>query len=398
MASAGNRVLMLVENQAYPQDMRVRQEAIALAEAGYQVSVISKRDVKQPWRELVNGVKVFRYPSPPESNTFLGYIWEYAYSLVATFILSLFICWRPGFDIIHAANPPDTFVLIALIYKLFGKRFVFDHHDLVPEMYSIRFNGKAHRFAYHLAVWLEKLSCRVADCVIATNQSYKDIEITRGHIPPERVTIVRNGPSFDRFHPVDPDHGLRQKNKIIIGYVGVMAFQDGVDYLLRALKRLIVDLSRADFYCVVIGKGDALASLNDLATQLELDEHVWLTGFVSDADLLRYLSTVDICVDPDPSNPFNDRCTMIKMMEYMALGKPIVAFDLPEHRITAQGAALYARANDELDFARKISDLMDDPELRMNLGRTGKERIKNELAWSYQIQNLLKVYKNINIS
>jgi glycosyltransferase involved in cell wall biosynthesis len=254
MAFVGKRVLMLVENMPYPQDIRVIQEASTLSRSGYSVSIICRRSPGQPWHETIDGVRVFRYPSPGESRSFIGYLWEYGYSLLAAFLLSIAVCISPGFDIIHAANPPDTFVFIAIIYKLFGKRFIFDHHDLVPELYSLRFRGKATQAAYHLAVWMERLSCRTADCVIATNQSYKDIDVKRGNIPEERVVVVRNGPPTDRFHPIGPDAGLRRKSRAIIGYVGNMAAQDGVDYLLRALQKVIVDLSRTDFFVSLLEK------------------------------------------------------------------------------------------------------------------------------------------------
>jgi len=392
-ASVGNRVLMLLENNPYPQDGRVRREATALVADGYEVTVICPASPGQKRHEVIRQVHVYRYPAPPEANGFLAYLWEYAYSMTATFVIALYVFLRRGFDIIHAHNPPDTFLFIAAFYKLFGKKFVFDHHDLAPEMYYARFGGDGNRLVYRSLVWLETLSCRLADHVIATNESYKAMEMERGRVPEERITIVRNGPDLDRMRPVEPDSDLSGRAKTIIGYVGVMGFQDGVDYLLRALRHLVDELERTDFLCVIIGKGDAWDSLKALATDLGLDEYVWFTGRVSDADLLRYLSTADICADPDPSNPFNDRSTMIKMTEYMALGKPIVAFDLPEHRYTAQDAALYVQSNNEMEFARALAQLMDDPERRQSMGSYGKQRVENELAWNYSIPKLLQAYK-----
>lgn len=396
-ASVGSRVLMLLENNPFPQDDRVRREAMALVTAGYQVSVIAPRRAGQPWRETVRGVHVCRFPAPPEANGFVGYLWEYGYALVSAFIISLLVLFREGFDVIHAHNPPDLYFLIAAFYRLFGKRFIYDHHDLSPEMYYARFDGEGNRLVYRVLVLLEELSCRFADHVIATNESYKAVEMERGRVPEERITIVRNGPDLSRLRLVQPDPDVRQKGETIIGYVGVMGYQDGVDYLLRALHRLVYDLGRTDFFGVIIGTGDAWPDLKELATQLDLDEYVWFTGRISDADLNRYLSTADICVDPDPSNPFTDRSTMIKMMEYMALAKPIVAFDLPEHRVTAQDAAIYARPNDELDFARQIAFLMDDPERRQRMGQIGRERIETGLAWSYQERHLLEAYETLGL-
>ncbi len=394
-ASVARRVLMLLENGPYPQDNRVSQEANTLVTAGYHVSVICPRGPGQAWHEIRDGVYLYRFPAPLDAHGFLGYLLEYGYTTVVIFILSLFVGWRQGFDVVHVHKPPDTLVFIAAFYKLFGKRFVFDHHDLSPEMYYARFVGRGNRWVYQALILLERFSCDLADHVIATNQSYKTIERQRGRVPEERITIVRNGPDRSRVRSVTPDTRLRESGRAIIGYVGVMGFQDGVDYLLRALRHLAYDLGRTDFVCLLIGKGDAWASLQGLASQLGLDEYVWFPGYVPDADLIRYLSTADICVDPDPSNPFSDRSTMTKMMEYMALGKPIVAFDLPEHRVTAQDAAVYARPNDELDFAKRLAVLMDDAAQRTSMGEKGRARIETALAWSYQEKHLLEAYDRL---
>ncbi|MEP7355757.1 MAG: glycosyltransferase family 4 protein [Anaerolineales bacterium] len=395
MPASGKRVLMLVENLPYPRDARVRQEALALTAAGYAVTVIAQCGRGQPGREWVEGVRVYRYPAPPPGHSLLGYAWEYGYSLAAMFVLAAFVAAAHGFDVIHTANPPDTAVLIAAFYKLFGRtRFVFDQHDLAPELYDVRFNGRGRRqLARDLLIALEALSYRLADHVIATNASYQAVAMARGRVPAERITIVRNGPALDRWQPAAPDPGLRQRAGTILGYVGVIAPQDGLDYLLRALAHLRADLGRSDFLCVVVGEGEALPDLKALAARLGLEGQIWFTGFLAHAELIRCLSSADICVDPDPSNAFNDRCTMTKLMEYMALGKPIVAFDLPEHRVTAQEAAVYARANDELDFARQIAALMDDPARRRQMGARGRQRVESELSWPHQQAHLLAAYR-----
>jgi glycosyltransferase involved in cell wall biosynthesis len=395
-ASVGKRVLMLIENSPYPLDIRVRYESTTLISAGYQVSVICQRGPGEAWFEIIEGVHVFRYPAPPQAKNMLGYLLEYSYSFGMTFLLSLYVWAKRGFDIIHAANPPDTAVFIALFYRLFGKRFIFDHHDLAPDMYLARSAQNRPDLAYQILIWLERTSFRFAHHVISTNNSYKTIAMQRGHVPAERITVIRNGPALSRLKLVEPDAELRKRGKVIIGYIGVMGIQDGLDYLLRALHHLLTTLGRSDFFCVIIGKGSALADLKALSSQLGLDRNVWFTGFIPEADMLRYMSTIDIGVDPDPSNSFNDRCTMIKMMEYMTLGKPIVAFDLPEHRVTAGEAALYARPNDELDFARHIQTLMDDPELRIKMGQIGRARVENELAWPHQAQHLLQAYAAVS--
>ena len=391
---ARNRILMLLENMPFPQDVRVRREANALHAAGYRVTVICPVGKGQPYRETVNGVRVYRYPAPRAAIGFLGYVWEYGWSMVASFFLAALVFLTDGFDVIHAHNPPDTFVFIAMLYKLFGKRFVFDHHDLSAEMYQARLSGRGNPMVYRVLVWLEKLTCRFADHVIVTNESYKRFAMERGRVPETRITIVRNGLELSSLNGnVEPDRGLRGMGKTIIGFVGAMGFQDGVDCLLRVLQHLVYDLRRTDFHCVLIGGGDAWVRLKAQARQLGLDGHVQFMGFIFGEELRRYLSAADLCVDASPSNPYTAHSTMFKIMEYMSLGKPIVAFDLPEHRFTAQDAAVYVPANDERGFARAISRLMDDPRRRVALGELGPRRIKTQLAWDYSIPNLLRAYR-----
>jgi len=394
-ASSNNRVLMLLENQAYPQDVRVRREANALTTAGYTVSVICPAAPGQPSREVIRGVRLFRYPKPSGANGFLGYLREYAYSTGASFALSLIVFFREGFDVIHAHNPPDTFVFVAAFYKMFGKRFVFDHHDLSAEMYQARMPDGGNRMVYHALVLLEKLTCFFADHVIATNESYKRMEMERAGVPEEHITVVRNGIELDRGLPTEPERSLVEKGKIIIGYVGVMGFQDGVDYLLRALHHLIHDLGRTDFYCVLVGTGDMWPKLLELARDLNLDQYVWFTGFVPNAKMQNCMCAADICVAPEPSNPFTDRSTMVKIIHYMSLSKPIVAFDLPEHRVTAGDAAVYVKPNDELAFAKALAELMDDPLRRQALSELGRRRFETDLAWEYSVAKLLEAYQKI---
>lgn len=392
---AHNRVLMLLENRPYPQDVRVRFEANALASAGYCVTVICPADPGQSFRETVNGVHVLRYRAPRAAAGFCGYLWEYGYSLVASFFLSIAVFFGNGFDIIHAHNPPDLFVFVALFYKLFGKRFIFDHHDLSPEMYRARFRGGGSQFVYRALVAAEKLTCRVADHIIATNESYKKIEMERDGVPDSHITVVRNGVALEALNFIEPDRALRKMGKTIIGYVGVTGFQDGVDYLLRALKHLSQDLGRSDFYCLIIGDGDAWPHLKCLTADLGLDQYVSLPGAIFGKQLRNYLAAADICVDPGPSNAYNDRSTVCKMMEYMALGKPIVVFDLPEHRFSAEQAAVFVPPNDERAFAVALAQLMDDPRQRAWRGAYGMRRIKTHLAWEYSFPKLLQAYQAV---
>ena len=394
MAPADKRVLMLLQNNYFPLDQRPYAEAATLTSAGYRVTIVAPRRRGQPWHEKIGGVLVYRFPVAKAASA-PGYLWEYGVSLVAMFLLSLWVLVRHGFDVVHAHNPPDILVLIAIFYKAMGKRFVFDHHDLSPELYAARFGKNGLGPVYRALVWFERLSCRVADHVIATNQSYRAIEMERSSVASEKITVVRNGPDLKRLRRVPADPQLRQKAKTILAYVGIMGPQDGVDYLLRALHHLIRDFGRRDFYCVLMGSGDAMNSLQTQANKLGLNDYVWFTGYVSEG-LARYLSTADIAVAPDPSNPFNDHSTMIKIMEYMAMGMPTVAFALPESRATAGDAALYARPNDERDFAGKIATLMDDPARCEEMGRRGRQRVEQELAWPHQSSHLLEAYASLS--
>jgi glycosyltransferase involved in cell wall biosynthesis len=389
------RVLMLVQNNPYPQDTRVRSEAEALLSAGYAVSVISPAAVNQRWRDSANSVNIYRFPPPFEARGFWGYTWEYLYCTAAIFLLSLWVALRGGFDVIHAANPSDTLVFVGAFYKVFGKRFIYDHHDLSPELYDANCGGKGNPLVRRTLLTLEWLSCRLADGVIATNESYKQLEVQRGGVPEHRITIVRNGPDLSQVHFVEPDPELRTSGRVIIGYVGAMGLHDGLDCLMRALGHLVRDLGRTDFMCIIIGKGETLEQLIALKTTLGLDDYVRFTGWVSEANKLRYLCSTDICVDPDPCNPFNDRSTMIKVAEYMALGKPVVGFDLKENRFTAGDAGLFVRSNDEMEFARALAHLMDNAPLRKKMGDFGCRRVASDLAWSHSAARLLSAYKAV---
>ncbi len=394
---SGKRVLMLVENESYPEDDRILHEASTLADAGYLVSVICPSSSNHPWREKLDGIHVFRYPKPISGKGFITYAWEYSYSLIAMLLLSLIILRDPGFDTLHSANPPDTGVFLGAFYKLFGKRFVFDHHDLFPEIYEIRFgNGKLiHKLAYKILAALEKSSCRLADHVIATNNSYKAVEIERDGVPADRITVVRNGPDIRNQEPVKTVEKIKQGRKKTLLYLGVIGFQDGVDSLLRSIHHLVHTLGKSNFQCIIAGDGDALPGLKLQASELGLNDFVSFPGWIKYTDVSNYINSADLCLAPEPSNPLNDRSTIIKIMEYMACSKPIVAFDLPEHRITAQDAASYAQKNDELDFAQKISALLDNPERCEEMGKIGRDRIEKALAWEYQAPHLVEAYQKI---
>jgi len=388
------RILMLLENCSFPRDDRVRREARALVSAGHRVIVIAPASKSQPRREVWENVIVYRYHPFTERVGFIGYLWEYGYSMTVIFAMSLYVFVREGFDVVHAHHPPDLFVLIAAFYKLFGKTYVLDHHDLAPDLYEARFRTKAKPVVTRVLSMLERFACHLADHVIATNQSYKDVEIERGGVPAERIAIVRNGPDLKELFKCSPDPSLRRNGKTIIGYVGVMGTQDGVDNLLRAIQHLVFALDRKDVRCVLVGSGNASPELRSLSKELGITQYVHFTGWVDGQEQVRnYLNSMDICVAPEPADVYNQRSTAAKVMEYMAVGKPIVSSDLPEHRFTAGDAAIYARPNDEVDFARKIADLMDDHQLQQEMGQKGRERIDKELAWSIQAEQLLKVYE-----
>lgn len=406
------RVLMFVEN-SFPGDPRVKNEADLLTSAGYTVTVVGlgKRKsglvsfvVDQIQVYLLPRVSLFsksRIDQPTgiqklwlKITALLGYMWEYFYFTAGCFATSLYVAMKHGFDVIHAHNPPDTLFLVAAFYKPFGKKFVFDHHDLCPELYRSRYNAD-HGFLTAMLQVFEKGSLALADVTIATNESYRAIQIERGKVKPENVFIVRNGPNLNRVSFRKPSERLRSMNRCILGYVGALNPQDGVDYLLRALRDLRYKLGRKDFYCVVMGSGDSLEDLRALATNLQLSDYVELTGYVSDEDLMSNLSAADICVDPDPSSPLNDVSTWIKIMEYMAMGKPIVTFDLKETHWSAQDAAIYVKPNNELEFAEAIAKLIDRPDLRTQMGEFGRQRVQHELKWDVVGQNLLHAYAKL---
>lgn len=386
---------MLVGNNSYPADPRVRHEALTLVAAGYRVSVIAPRAPGEAWREDVDGVAVHRFWNPITPTGSLGYLVEYTAATSFALLLSLRILVREGLDVVHAHNPPDTFALVGAVHRVLRKRFVFDHHDLGPDMYRARFGERSNRLIEGGLRFFERLSCRLATHVIATNESYREVEIERYGVPPDHVTVVRNGLDLERIQPVAPDPEIRARAEIILGYVGVMGYQDGVDYLLRVVRHLVHDLGQSRTLCILIGSGDAFDDLRREARELAIEPNVWFTGVISDREMISYLCTADICVDPDPSNPFNDRSTMIKMMEFMGLGRPIVCFDLVEHRRSAEDAAVYVEPNDERAMARAIVELMDDPERRRRMGEFGRRRSETRLTWRVSEANLLAAYEKI---
>jgi glycosyltransferase involved in cell wall biosynthesis len=397
LADRMRRVLMLVENLPSPFDRRVWQEACTLRDAGYAVSIIcpTGRGYESKF-EVVDGIPIWRYDVPVEGSGAAGYLAEYAVALFKTFIISFKIFATRGFDVIHACNPPDLFFLIGGFYKLFGKKFVFDHHDANPELYEAKFG---RRGAFWSALrFLERMTFRVADVSIATNESYRRIAVERGGMAPERVFVVRSGPSLERMRIVRPDERLRKGRKYLVGYVGVMGRQEGIDFLLRGVAHIVHTLDRHDVQFGLVGGGTSLEEMRALATQLGVGDYVTFAGRAPDAEMLAMLNTADVCVNPDVANAMNDISTMNKIMEYMALGKPMVQFDLTEGRVSAQEASLYARRNDAVDLGAKIVELLDDAESRQRMGAFGRKRVQEELEWRYEAPKLLAAYQALGIS
>lgn len=389
------RVLIIVENLPVPFDRRVWLEATALRDAGYEVSVICPKGKNyMQSRETLEGIHIYRHPLPVEGDSgALGFLVEYG----VAFFWELFLAWKifltRGFDILHACNPPDNIFLVALTFRPFGVRFVFDQHDINPELYIAKYGKKGP--LYYVLLALERLTYATAHLVIATNESYRKIALSRGRKRPEQVHIVRSAPDTTRFRPVEPDPALREGRSYLVAYVGVMGKQEGIDLLLDAVRVITHEHGREDILFVLIGSGPERPHMEEYAKRIGVAPHVRFTGRIPDEDLLRYLSTADVCVNPDRVNEMNDKSTMNKIMEYMAVGKPIVQFDMTEGRFSAQEASLYAKANDPRDFAEKILELLADPERRRCMGEFGRRRMETELDWRFSREALLRAYASI---
>ena len=393
MASAGKRILFIVENLPSPFDRRVWQEATTLHQNGYQVSIIcpTGKGYEEKY-ECLDGIHIYRHPLPPEAEGALGYALEYGVALYWEFYLSFKVLFSHGFDAIHACNPPDLIFLVGGFFKFFfHKKFLFDHHDINPELYEAKFGRRD--FFYRLMLLCERLTFKTADRSIATNESYKQIAIERGGMHPDKVTVVRSGPKLDRLKIIEPVLALKKGRKYLVGYVGVMGKQEGIDYLLRALQYIVEHKNRTDVHFGLVGGGTELTSLQAYAKALGVEDYVTFTVRVSDQQMLEMLNTADVCVNPDVANEMNDKSTMNKIMEYMALAKPIVQFDLSEGRFSAQEASLYACRNDTKDLAEKILLLLDDQVKRKAMGDFGRNRIITELEWKYEEPKLLEAYR-----
>jgi len=389
--SPGKKALIFIEDGSFLLDNRVQREAGTLSRAGWRISVICPRYPGEKRHDRQGPIHIYRYRKWTLGDGFLGHLCEYASSLLKGGVLSLWVFLRHGFRVFHACNPPDILFLLGNFYKLFGVRFLFDHHDLCPELYLSRFRNPTP-LVFKVLSRMEKLTLKSADVVIATNQSYRRLEMQRGPVRPERIFVVRNGPDLEKFKPGPPDPELAVMEKIVVGYLGNMNPQDGVDFLVRAAHYLRERKNRNDLHFVFIGAGDAHGELRELSRKLGLEETCRFAGRLPDAEMLAALNACDICVQPDPSNPLNDASTMNKVMEYMALAKPVVAFDLPETRFSGGTAALYAEPNRIEDLAEKILLLADNPDLRKELGEQGRRRVEEHLCWRHSEAALLAAY------
>ncbi|GAB3041629.1 glycosyltransferase family 4 protein [Parafrigoribacterium mesophilum] len=394
----GIRVLIIVQNLPVPLDRRVWLECQALTAQGYSVSVICPKGPGDPPYRQLDGVGIYQYTPAPEAKGLLGFVVEFAYSWIRTAVLSIRVRRQRGFDVIQACNPPDTYWLLALLWRACGVRFVFDHHDLNPELFISRFGQPrtlGARIQYRGLLWLERRTYQVADRAIATNGSYKHIAVTRGNLAPELVTVVRSGPDTRAMRPIYPPTGIREGAEFLLAYLGIMGPQDGVDKVLEVVDELVHRRGRTGVKAVLMGFGDCLEDLRAQSSELSLDDHVIFTGRVGAAKIAEYLSAADLGVCPDLKTPLNDLSTMNKTMEYMAYALPSVAFDLTETRVSGGDTAVYVPSGDIGAFADAVEALMDDPARRVALGRAARERVSTELDWQPQAQAYVGVYDDL---
>jgi glycosyltransferase involved in cell wall biosynthesis len=387
-------VLVLVQNLPLPGDRRVWLECRSLRDAGYRVAAITPAADGDPSYEDLEGIHLHKYSPPGETSSLLSFIWEFVYCWVRTFVLTLRVWRRHGKPaVIQSCNPPDTFFLIGLILRPFGVKFVFDQHDLNPEVYESRF-GKRGFFHLGLRV-LEQLTYKTAIETIVTNESYAEVARTRGGLAPERVTVVRTGPDTSVLTPRKPNRDLKRGRKYLVHFHGVMGPQDGVDVVLNMINYVVRIKRRSDMSFSVLGKGDEWSRLREMLTDLGLEDYVYMPGRVTDDELFDYLSTADVGLSADPPSPLNDISTMNKTMEYMAFGLPVLAFDLQETRFSAEDAAIYVKTPTAEAYGDSLIALIDDEPRRELMANAGMERARGVLDWKYQARNYLSVFSRV---
>lgn len=386
------RILIIVENLPVPFDTRVWQEATTLVENGYTVSVICpKGKGYEREYEKLSGVHIYRHDLPAEGSGPIGYAKEYGSALYHELRLAKKIYKEIGFDVIHGCNPPDDIYLVAKRFRRYGVKYVFDHHDICPELFEAKFGRKG--LLYKSQTWLERQTYRNCTFAFVTNESYKKIAIERGGMDPQKVYVLRSGPKLERLKMQPPKPALKGGRQYMVGYLGVIGKQEGIPYLLEAARYIREELKRDDICYGIVGGGTSLQELKTLSASMGLDDIVTFTGRAPDDVMLDYLNTADICVNPDEYNPMNDKSTMNKVLEYMALGKPIVQFDLTEGRFSAGEASLYAKPNDSVDLTKKIVSLLDDEEKRKKMSAFGRKRVVEELSWEHTSKALLEGYR-----
>src|ERR1700722_2783218 len=389
------RILIIVQNLPVPFDRRVWLECQALTSAGYRVAVVCPKGKGDPAYQVIDGVELYKYRPYAPGGSKLSFIAEYAYSFLATAWAAVKARRSGRFAVIQACNPPDVFWPLALAFRAAeGTGFVFDHHDLCPELFQSRF-PTGPKLPYKGLLALERRTHQAADHVLSTNDSYREIAMTRGGKRPEEVTVVRTGPDLRRLKSGEPDPELRRGRRFLVAYIGVMGPQDGVDIVVRAADIVVNQLGRDDIAFTLIGSGDCYDGLVALRDQLGLAGTVEFTGRAPDDQVMRIMSTAQAGLSPDPKNPLNDVSTMNKTMEYMAFGLPVVAFDLRETRVSAGDAGVYATPNDVDELARLLVELVDDEPRRESMGIAGRMRIEQELAWSHSESAYLGVYKQV---
>ncbi|MBD3184989.1 glycosyltransferase [Candidatus Poribacteria bacterium] len=391
----GKKILIIVENLPVPFDRRVWQEAKALKNMGATVSVICPkgRGFTKSF-EIIQKIAIYRHNLPLEARRPFEYLLEYPAALIWEFILSIKCFFQRGFDVIHACDPPDLVFLIVVFYKLFGKKFIFDHHDLSPELYIAKFGKRG--IIYRTLLLLERLSFRISDISIATNESFRDIAISRGKKKPEDVFMVRSGPETERIGKVIPNKKYKNGRKYLVGYLGVIGKQDGVHFLVEACNYLVNKKKRKDIQFICMGGGTELENIKQYAREKNVSDYIEFTGMINRRKLIfEILGSTDVCIATDVFNEMNDKSTMNKIMEYMVMEKPIVQFDLKEGKLTAGSASLYAQPDNSVDMAEKILQLIEDPEKRKEMGTIGYKRIINEMAWKYEKDNLIKAYMKL---
>jgi glycosyltransferase involved in cell wall biosynthesis len=389
------RVLIIVQNLPVPFDRRVWLECQSLMAAGFRVAVVCPKAPGDPRYDRIQGVDVYKYAPYAPGGSSVSFVIEYLYSFFATLVLSLRASLQGRFVAVQSCNPPDLFWPIGLLFRVMhGSAFVFDHHDLCPELYESRFPD-GNRLIYRALRLMERCTMKAADHVISTNDSYRNIAVGRDHVDPRCATVVRTGPDLTRLRPTASDPGLRNSARYLAAYIGVMGPQDGVHLVLEMADHVVHRLGRRDINFTLIGSGDCFDDLVALSERLNLSEFVTFTGRIPDADVCAVLSTADVGISPDPKNPLNDLSTMNKTMEYMAFGLPVVAFDLRETRISAGEAAVYATPNDVTEMAQLLLELVDDEPRRRAMGAAGRARIEHELAWDHQSPRYVEVYENL---